>query len=79
MIEIIISALCIYAVSTLVVNYDGPFGILERLRELKPLQGVTSCVVCMSFWVSLPFLVIMNPLHVLAAYGLVILATRNER
>lgn len=78
MIEVIIAALCIYAVSSLVVNYDGAFGIFERIRRVNALQGVTSCAVCASFWMSIPFLFIITPLEVLAAYGLVILAVRYE-
>lgn len=78
MIEVIISALCIYAVSALLVNYEGPFGIFERIRSVKALQGVTSCQVCTAFYVTIPFLFIIEPIQALAAYGLVIVVVRYE-
>lgn len=78
MIEIIISALCIYAVSSLIVNYDGPFGILDRLRNIRFIQGVTDCQACTAFWCTLPFLYFLQPLEALAAFGLVVLAIRFE-
>lgn len=78
MAETVISALCIYGVSSLVVNYDGAFGIFERLRRVKAMRSVTSCQVCTAFYVTLPFLFIIEPIQALAAYGLVILAVRYE-
>ncbi len=75
---LILSILSIYAISSLVSNYNGPFDILRRIRNIKPLQELTECQVCLAFWVTLPFLFILSPLEALAAYGSVILLVRYE-
>lgn len=78
MFEIFVLSMSIYAISVVLVDYDGAFGIFRRLRKSKRLQSVLSCQVCTAFWVSLPFLLIAsNPLAVLASYGLVIILSRN--
>lgn len=78
MIDIFLSAICIYAVSSLVCHYDGPFGIFTKLRSIHWLHDVTRCQVCAAFWVTIPFLFILTPLEALASYGIVILAVRYE-
>jgi hypothetical protein len=56
MIEFILAALGTYYVTTVLVDYDGPFNSLLWLRNrLKAL----SCHVCASFYVALAFGVLL--------------------
>lgn len=77
-IEVIMSALCVYALSSLVANYDGPFGIFQHIRRVKWLQSLTSCQVCTAFWCTIPFLYMLSPFEALSAFGLVVLTIRSE-
>jgi hypothetical protein len=78
MVETIMVALGVYAISSLIVHYEGPFGIFHHIRSVKHLQSLTNCVVCTSFYITLPFLFIVSPLQALAAYGIVIVLTQFE-
>lgn len=78
MIELLTISLSIYALSTLLTAYEGLGGVFTYLRTLKPLESLLTCPVCTGFWIALPFLLIFNPLTVLAGYGLFMLVVRNE-
>lgn len=44
---LIISVLFVYGITTLMVDADGPFGFLYKLRQrISPL----GCFLCTSFW-----------------------------
>ena len=62
----------IYGLSSLLTRYEGPFGVFERLRHVKPLENVLRCSVCTSVWVAFPFIVLW-PLEALAGLGFAIL------
>ena len=37
----------------------GPFGVFAWLREHAPLGGLTTCPVCLAFWLALLFWLLM--------------------
>jgi hypothetical protein len=78
MFELLIVFLSVYGISSLLVDYDGPFGIFYRLRNLNRLRSVLRCQVCTGFYLALPFLLFVPFYIVLAAYGLLILVAKYE-
>lgn len=44
-----------YALTLAATESSGPYGILERIRNVKPVKdfGVLECQLCCSFWVAL--------------------------
>lgn len=80
--NIFISILGSYAISTLIAEYPGLNGSFDALRALpkhKALQGIIDCNVCLSVFITIPFAVGLN--LGLAGYfatigGVIILARR---
>ena len=64
MIELIILALATYGVSKLISDYDGPFDILYRLRNIKVLKALL-CVVCTSIYVGVALSIVWALGHAL--------------
>lgn len=75
-ITIILAASGAYGVSTLLSEYDGPWGLFSKLRNLG---SVFRCSTCLSFWALLPIAIIsdLNILGYLAALGITVAATRH--
>jgi hypothetical protein len=46
-------ALATWRLSSLVVYEDGPLAMFVRLRSVRALDGVTSCLWCTSVWTGL--------------------------
>lgn len=41
-------------ITNIITDYDGPFGILERIRNvLRPHTKLITCSTCLGFWVGL--------------------------
>lgn len=62
MIELFIYALAIYKITAMLIDYDGPLRIFERLREFvqryQPAKYQIfnfDCHFCLGTWVALPF------------------------
>lgn len=55
MVEIIITILAVFYASVALVETDGPYGVLYKFRNLKHVDrlGLSSCIVCVAFWVAL--------------------------
>lgn len=45
-------AVATWRLSYLLTGETGPFLFAQRLRELRPLTGVLSCIYCASVWVA---------------------------
>lgn len=42
----------------------GAFGVFEWMRKHLPLGGLTTCPVCLSFWIAIAlWLLMFTPLH----------------
>lgn len=57
---LLIYALAVYKITAMLVDYDGPLDIFERLRMLAEKQGKHKvfdfdCPFCLGVWVTLPF------------------------
>lgn len=48
---LILAAACWYA-AYVITSSDGPFAVFKRLRALLPLGGLTTCIVCLAFWIA---------------------------
>lgn len=48
----VIGALAVWRLSSLVVSEDGPFDMFTRLRSVRALDGLTSCLWCTSVWAA---------------------------
>lgn len=61
MFELLICALATYKVTAMLIDYDGPLLIFERLREVAEKQPAKyrifnfDCHFCLGTWVALPF------------------------
>jgi len=57
LINLLLATLAIYYIATTITEYDGPFEVLKRLREImREYRGLNlDCFFCTSLWVSLPF------------------------
>lgn len=53
----IITALAVYGLAALVVNYDGAWSIFARLRNRFP-NSALHCTVCLSVWISVPIILL---------------------
>lgn len=51
-IDIIILVLATYGLSSLLVDYAGPFELLDRLRK-KFTNSPLHCIVCTALWVAI--------------------------
>ena len=69
--DLLIRALACWYVAHAVTSTHGPFGIFHTLRTGLPLGGLTSCPVCLAFWVGLLLLLVPDGvvLHALAVAG----------
>ncbi len=47
--EIVLSILAVFAITTVVVDSSGPFGIFDRLRR-KSWLGALDCALCFSVY-----------------------------
>ena len=63
----VIAALATFRISVALAEEEGPFGIFRAWRgALDPDQTTwlgrgVNCVFCVSFWVALPFAVLIEP------------------
>lgn len=48
--QVLIGGLATWRLASLIVYEDGPFEMFTRLRSIKALEGVTSCLWCASVW-----------------------------
>lgn len=55
--NILLTTLAIYYLTTMIVNYDGAFEVFERLRDFtRDYRGLNlDCYFCTALWISLPF------------------------
>lgn len=75
MADVLITALATFGIAALVANYDGPYGIIARLRSKLT---VAQCTVCLGVWVAIP-LALFTDIGVLgyaAVIGIIILLER---
>lgn len=63
MIELIIASLATFGLATLIADYDGPAGILLKLRKADKTK-LTHCNICLGVWLAIP-------ISLLAGIGLV--------
>lgn len=75
--NIIVYALGVYAISSLVVRYDGPFKLFARIRSQVTgtlLEKVVLCPVCLSTYLAtIPALVFSSDIKYFFVYWLGIL------
>jgi hypothetical protein len=63
--------LATYFITLLTSQYDGPFNIIVRFRDLMPdsIQEVLECFVCLSTYVAIPFaFAVADGWYILLAY-----------
>lgn len=53
--DLLILALATWRVAYMITREHGPFRVFERLRAAYPLGGLTTCLYCLSVWVSAAF------------------------
>lgn len=55
--EILLSTIAVFYITSMITEYDGPFSLFEKLRELsREYRGFNlDCFFCTSLWISLPF------------------------
>ena len=72
---IIVNMLAVYAVSTLLAEYNGFRDIFMKLRK----KGLPDCAVCLSVWTAIPAALLtgLSVVEYLAVVGGVILLVRN--
>lgn len=72
---IIIVVLAVYAVSTLLAEYNGFRDIFMKLRK----KGLPDCSVCLSVWIAIPISIIagLSIVEYLSVIGGVILLSRH--
>ena len=58
LLDLVLLALATWYVAEVVTHQDGPFGVFDWLRRRFPLGGLTSCIVCASFWAALVLFVV---------------------
>lgn len=77
--ELILAILSTYGISTLISEYDGPFNLFVKLRNMD-VSKVTSCSVCLSVWIAIPVSIIigLTLVYYLSVIGAVILLNRIE-
>ena len=56
--DFILLAVATWRLSYLLTGETGPFFIVQRLRTLRGLSGVLSCVYCASMWVAMALLAV---------------------
>lgn len=66
-----------YALTLALTESSGPYGILERIRNMRWVKdfGVLECQLCCSFWVALSLCIALGrlDLYFIAAGGSVLL------
>lgn len=61
-----------YAITLALTESSGPYGILERIRNVKWVKdfGVLECQLCCSFWVALSLCIALGRLDmILVTWG----------
>lgn len=58
--DLLILALAVGYWSYVISRTHGAFGAFETLRKLLPLGGLTTCPVCLSFWVGVVLYLLMT-------------------
>lgn len=56
--ELIILALGTWRLSHMLTSESCPFRMCEKLRAILPLGGLTTCIYCMSVWMSVLVLIL---------------------
>lgn len=51
--RLLITAAASWYIAYAVTSTHGPFGIFEGLRKRLSLGGLTSCIICLIFWLAL--------------------------
>lgn len=68
--KFIIAALAVYRVSRMITDEEGPFEVFTKLRgRFKPDTWIgrgLECMMCVSFWVALPFALLLEEDRLLA-------------
>lgn len=78
LLDLLTLALATWYAAEAITHQSGPFGVFVWVREHLPLGGLTSCIICASFWVALVLAVVhwcIAPVgtYVLAAAGLALM------
>ena len=77
MIEVILCAFGVYAVTLVISSYSGPFHAFSKFRQALPdgLKELFTCFVCLSWWIGaiFAFSVGLNFLEYLAVVGAAIM------
>lgn len=53
LLELLTLAASTWYISYVITHVAGPFHVFEWIREHISLQGLTSCIICFSFWAAL--------------------------
>lgn len=71
MIELFLSMLATYVITSVISSYDGPFDIFARVRG--EWEKPWSCFVCLSFWIAIPVIGLQtNMMYTLLDYFAVV-------
>lgn len=67
-ISIFLIAFGTFGITLLITSYDGPFGILYKLRE-RTNSDLFTCPICCGFWVSIIVTAAVHPSIILWLAG----------
>lgn len=60
--DLIVIALAVWRFSYMLINEDGPFDILDRVRRLAnrvdTISALFACIYCMSIWIAAALLLL---------------------
>lgn len=58
--NLLIAALATWYIAHCITTEKGAFNVFEKLRLWLPLGGLTSCIICLSVWIAIPVLLLLE-------------------